>query len=277
MSTHVDIGDLQVGRLGFGAMWLTGPRVWGWPADREAAMRVARRAVELGVTFIDTADSYGPGTNEELLADALYPYGDELVFATKAGQSRPSPTQWVPLGRPEYLRQQAELSLRRLRLDCLPLFYLHRIDPAVPAEDQFGALRQLQDEGRIRHIGLSEVSVEQIEQARRTFDVAAVQNLYNLGDRRHEAVLDYCSREGIAFVPWSPVARGKVLADEVVIRIAKELDASPAQVSLAWLLHRAAVVAPIPGTSSRAHLEENLAACELMLSTEQFDDLAALA
>ncbi|MFC6879631.1 MULTISPECIES: aldo/keto reductase [Actinomadura] len=263
-------GDLVVHRLGFGAMHLTGPGVWGPPADREAAVKVARRAVELGVDFIDTADSYGPGANEELLADALHPYPEKLVIGTKVGQSRPSAREWRPLGRPEYIRQQAELSLRRLRLDRIDLYQLHRIDPAVPAEEQFGALEQLQREGKIRHIGLSEVTVEQIELARRQIEVVSVQNLYNLADRRHEAVLDYCEREGIAFIPWVPIASGSLVGPSgVIAEVAGELGATPAQVCLAWLLHRSPVMIPIPGTSSADHLAENVASAGLELSQEQ--------
>jgi len=277
MDTFAFGGDLRVHRLGFGAMRLTGKFNWGPPVDRERAIGVVRRTIELGVDFIDTADSYGPGTNEELLAETLYPYPDGLVVGTKAGQSRPSPREWVPLGRPEYLRQQAELSLRRLRLERIDLFQLHRIDPKVPTEDQFGALKQLQDEGKIRHIGLSEVTVEQIEHARRDIDVVSVQNLYNVTDRRHEAVLDYCERENIGFIPWLPVARGELArADGTLARIAKELGVTQAQVSLAWLLHRSPVVVPIPGTTTVAHLEENVAAARIELSDEQFRELSDL-
>ncbi|MEW2160063.1 aldo/keto reductase [Streptomyces sp. NPDC007189] len=271
-------GDLTVGRLGFGAMRLTGPGIWGPPADVPGALKVARRAVELGITFIDTADSYGPGTSEELLAEALHPYPQDLVIATKAGQSRPAPGQWIPLGRPEYLRQQAELSLRRLRLERIDLFQLHRIDPKVPVAEQLGALKQLQDEGKIRHIGLSQVGVEQLEQARREVEVVSVQNLYNLTERTDDDVIDYCEREGIAFIPWLPIARGAhATADGVIAEVAAELGATPAQVSLAWLLRRSPVVLPIPGTSSIAHLEENTAAARIELTDEQFARLAAVA
>lgn len=271
-------GDLTVGRLGFGAMRLTGPGIWGPPADVPGALKVARRAVELGITFIDTADSYGPGTSEELLAEALHPYPEDLVIATKAGQSRPAPGQWIPLGRPEYLRQQAELSLRRLRLERIDLFQLHRIDPKVPVAEQLGALKQLQDEGKIRHIGLSQVGVEQLEQARREVEVVSVQNLYNLTERTDDDVVDYCEREGIAFIPWLPIARGAhATADGVLAEVAAELGATPAQVSLAWLLRRSPVVLPIPGTSSIAHLEENTAAARIELTDEQFARLSAVA
>jgi pyridoxine 4-dehydrogenase len=260
-------GDLPVNRMGFGAMHLTGPGVWGPPADLDNALAVARRAVRLGVNFVDTADSYGPGTSEEVLAEALRPYADGLVIATKAGQSRPSRREWRPLGRPEYLRQQAELSLRRLRLD--------RIDPLVPAEEQFGALAQLQQEGKIRHIGLSEVTVAELESARRHIEVVSVQNRYHLGERGHEDVIDYCERAGIAFIPWAPLANGRLTGPGGALgRIAAELSATPAQVVLAWLLKRSPVMIPIPGTASLAHLEENVAAADLRLSDDQFRMLA---
>lgn len=266
--------ELTVGRLGFGAMRVTGPNVWGPPADVPAALALLRRAVELGITFIDTADSYGPGTSEELIAEALHPYPDNLVIATKAGQARPSPGEWVPLGRPEYLRQQAELSLRRLRVDRIDLFQLHRIDPKVPLADQIGAIKQLQEEGKIRHFGLSQVSVEQIAAVREHIEVVSVQNLYNLTRREDEDVLDYCEREGIAFIPWLPIAGGAhASAAGPLAEVAAELGATPAQVSLAWLLHRSPVMLPIPGTSSIAHLEENTAAADLRLTDEQFERL----
>ncbi|WP_426365394.1 aldo/keto reductase [Streptomyces sp. E-08] len=268
-------GDLTVGRLGFGAMRITGPQVWGPPADVPGALKLVRRAVELGITFIDTADSYGPGVSEELLAEAIHPYPEGVVIATKAGQSRPSAAEWQPLGRPEYLRQQAELSLRRLRLDRIDLFQLHRIDPLVPLADQLGALKRLQDEGKIRHIGLSQVSVAQLEEARRHVEVVSVQNLYNLSRREDDDVLDYCEREGLAFIPWLPIDRGAHAAAEgPLAEVAAELGATPAQVSLAWLLHRSPAVLPIPGTSSPVHLEENTAAARLELTAEQFARLA---
>ncbi|OPG12379.1 oxidoreductase [Microbispora sp. GKU 823] len=270
-------GDLRVGRLGFGAMRITGPDVWGPPDDVPAALALVRRAVELGITFIDTADSYGPGTSEELLAEALHPYPEGLVIATKSGQSRPSRKEWLPLGRPEYLRQQVELSLRRLRMDCLELFQLHRIDPKVPFDDQIGAMKQLQDEGKIRHFGLSQVSVAEIEAARKQIEVVSVQNLYNLTERGDDPVIDYCEREGIAFIPWLPIARGAhASAAGPLAEVAAELGATPAQVSLAWLLHRSPVVLPIPGTSSIEHLEENTAAAGLRLTDEQFKRLSDL-
>lgn len=277
MPTTVLGGDLTIERLGFGAMHLTGPGVWGPPADPAGAVALARRAVDLGVTFIDTADSYGPGTSEEILAEALHPYPDGLVIGTKAGQSRPSRDEWRPLGRPEYLRQQAELSLRRLRVERIDLFQLHRIDPRVPAGEQFGALKQLQDEGKIRHIGLSEVTVAVIEEARRQIDVVSVQNAYNIARREHEDVLDHCERENIVFIPWIPIAHGDLAAhDGPLGRVAKQLGATPAQVALAWLLHRSPVIAPIPGTSSIAHLEENVAAGSLTLSDAQLAELTTV-
>lgn len=271
-------GDLPVHRLGFGAMRLTGPFNWGPPTDRQEAVRVARRAVELGVNFIDTADAYGPGDNEELLAEALHPYAEGLVVATKAGQSRPSAREWVPLGRPEYLRQQVELSLRRLRIERIDLFQLHRVDPKVPFADQLGALRRLQDDGKIRHVGLSEVSVAQIDEARAVVDVVSVQNQYNLTDRRYDDVVDHCERLGIAFIPWLPIANGRhAQIGGVLAEVAKELAATPTQTALAWLLHRSPVMLPIPGTSSVVHLEENVGAGRLRLSTEQYERLATLA
>ncbi|GAA2719494.1 MULTISPECIES: aldo/keto reductase [Streptomyces] len=263
--------DLTVHRLGFGALRLTGPHAWGPPARPEKAVRLARRAVELGVTFIDTADVYGLGASEEVLAAALHPYPAGLVVATKAGEVRPSPHQWRPLGRPEYLRQQAELSLRRLRLECAELFQLHRVDPQVPLEDQVGALKQLQDEGKVRHIGLSEVTVEQIERARAVADVVSVQNKYSLTDRRYEDVLEYCERHGLAFIAYKPLAgSARPDPDGALARVARELGASAAQVALAWLLHRSPAVLPIPGTASVAHLEANAAAADLVLGEEQY-------
>ena len=262
-TTTVTIGgDLTVRRLGFGAMRLTGQ-----PArlDRLAAVTIARRAVELGVTFIDTADSYDLGDNEQLLAEALYPYPPGVVIATKGGQVNLG-RQWIPLGRPEYLRQQAELSLRRLRLDQIGLYQLHRIDPAVPLADQIGALRLLQDEGKVRHIGLSEVTVAQLTAAQQITPVASVQNRYNLTDRASEDVLGYCQQQGIAFIPWLPVAPlTRSAASAAVTTTGRGLGMTAAQVALAWLLHRSPVVLPIPGTSSLRHLEENVAAAHCHL------------
>jgi aryl-alcohol dehydrogenase-like predicted oxidoreductase len=271
------LGTKDITRIGYGAIHLCGPRAWGPPADPAAAAAVLRRAVELGVNFIDTADSYGPGSNEELIADALHPYPDGLVIATKAGQSRPSQAEWRPLGRPEYLRQQVELSLRRLKVERIDLFQLHRIDPLVPADEQFGALARLREEGKIDQVGLSEVTVEEIEAARRQVAVAAVQNLYNLADRKYEDELAYCAAEGIAFIPWRPIARGELAepADERVRALARRCGATPAQVALAWLLHRAPVVIPIPGTASLDHLAENVAAADLDLDDAQLAELDA--
>ena len=263
-------GDLVVPRVGFGALRLTGEGGWGPPDDVPGARAVLRRAAELGVRLIDTADAYGPGGNEELIASALHPYTDGMVIATKAGQCRPGPGQWVPLGRPEYLRQQAELSLRRLRLERLDLFQLHRIDPLVPAEEQFGVLGDLRREGKIGHIGLSEVTLEELRLASEQIEVASVQNRYNLTDRKHEAVLEHCERAGIAFIPWHPVGKGSLTrTDGPVTEIAAEVGATPSQVALAWLLHRSPAILLIPGTSSIAHLEENHAAGRLALSAGQ--------
>jgi pyridoxine 4-dehydrogenase len=264
-STVMIGGDLTVRRLGFGAMRLTGE-----PAQpaRLAAITVARRAVELGVTFIDTADSYDLGDNEQLLTEALYPYPPGVVIATKGGQVNLG-RQWIPLGRPEYLRQQAELSLRRLRLDQIGLYQLHRIDPTVPLADQIGALRLLQDEGKVRHIGLSEVTVGQLTEAQRIAPIASVQNRYNLTDRASEDVLGYCEQQGIAFIPWLPVAPvTSAAASTAITAIARRLGITPAQIALAWLLHRSAVMLPIPGTSALRHLEENVAAAHCHLDPE---------
>lgn len=269
---RLKIGELEVHRLGFGAMRLTGYRP---AADRSDAIRVARRAVELGVDFVDTADAYGVGANEELLAEALHPY-DGVLIATKVGHTRPSPREWAPCGRPEYLRQATELSLRRLRVERIDLLQLHRVDPAVPYADQLAALAGLVAEGKVRHIGLSEVSVEQLVEARRFVDVVSVQNRYNLTDRKHEAVLDYCTAEGIAFVPWIPIAHGEHAGSQLLGMIAAELGATAAQLSLAWLLHRSPVMLPIPGTSSLEHLEENVAAAALELTPDHLARLAAL-
>ncbi len=268
-------GDLPVVRLGYGAMRITGPGVWGPPRDHEEAIRVLRRAVELGVTLIDTADSYGPYVSEELIHEALHPYPEDLVIATKAGQVRTGPEQWYPLGRPEYLRQEAEMSLRRLGLERIDLFQLHRPDPQVPWPDQIGALMEMQRAGKIRHIGLSNVSVAQIQAARAIARVVTVQNRYNLVDRNSEDVLDSCAREGLGFIPWFPVATGRLARPGGPLdRVARQLGATSAQLALAWLLHRSPVMLPIPGTASVAHLEENVAAAGLQLTGEQFETLA---
>ena len=270
-------GDLPVVRLGFGAMRLTGPGIWGEPRDRSEAVRVLRRAVELGVTFIDTADSYGPYISEQLIRDALYPYADDLVIATKAGLVRTGPEQWIPLGRPEYLRQEAEMSLRRLGLERIDLFQLHRIDPLVPLEEQVGAFVELQQEGKVGHIGLSNVSVAQIRAARAVASIVTVQNRYNLADRAAEDVLDYCTSEGLGFIPWHPVAVGELARGGGPLdAIASEVTATPAALALAWLLHRSPVMLPIPGTSSLAHLEENLQGALVRLTDEHLAALSGL-
>ncbi|MBX7264630.1 aldo/keto reductase [Micromonospora sp. Llam7] len=268
-------GDLQVNRLGYGAMQLTGPGVWGDPSDPAEALRVLRRAHELGVTFIDTADSYGPFVSELLIRRALHPYADDLVIATKAGLARGGPGDWRPVGRPEYLRQQCELSLRHLGLESIGLYQLHRIDPAVPLADQLGELTLLRQEGKIRHIGLSEVTVEQIEAARRIAPIASVQNLYNLANRGAEDVLAYCEGNGIAFIPWFPIATGDLARPGGPLDdISAEHGATPAQLALAWLLRRSPVMIPIPGTSSVTHLEENVAAARVRLTDTDYQTLS---
>jgi aryl-alcohol dehydrogenase-like predicted oxidoreductase len=271
-------GDLQVDRLGYGAMQLTGPGVWGDPKDPAEAVRVLRRAYELGVTFIDTADSYGPFVSELLIKEALHPYADDLVIATKAGLTRSGPGDWRPVGRPEYLRQQCELSLRHLGLESIGLYQLHRIDDQVPLADQLGELALLKQEGKIRHIGLSEVTVEQIEAARKITPIVSVQNLYNLADRSAEDVLDYCERDDLAFIPWFPIATGNLAKPGGPLdAISTDHGATPAQLALAWLLRRSPVMLPIPGTSSVAHLEENIAAAEVQLTDDEFEALAKAA
>ena len=268
------IGDLTVNRLGFGAMRLTGAGVWGPPADRDECLRVLRRAAELGVDFIDTADSYGPYVSEELIREALYPY-DDVVVATKAGLLRTGPDVWEPLGFPAYLRQECEMSLRRLGVETIDLFQLHRIDSKFPAEDQIGELATLQQEGKIRHIGLSEVTVDQLAAARAITPIVSVQNMYNLTMRAAEPVLDACAADGIAFIPWFPLAAGPLAApDGPLQRIAAEHQASPSQLALAWLLKRSPVMVPIPGTSKVAHLEENVAAAQIELTEAEFETLS---
>jgi len=267
-------GDLPVHRLGFGAMRITGKGVWGLPPDPDNALAVLRRAIELGITFIDTADSYGPFVSEELIAKALYPYPENLVIATKAGLQRPAPDDWVPDGRPQHLRERCEGSLKRLKVDRIDLFQLHRIDSKVPLEDQIGTLVELQQEGKVRHLGLSEVNVDEIEKVRKLATIASVQNLYNLSDRHSEAVLDYCEKDGIAFIPWFPLATGK-LADHggPLARAAERLKVSPGEVALAWLLKKSPVMLPIPGTSSIEHLESNAHAALLELDDETVKEL----
>lgn len=269
--------DLVVYRLGFGAMQLPGPGVWGPPRDHAEALRVLRRVVDLGINFIDTADSYGPYVSEELIAEALHPYPSHLVIATKGGLVRPGPGLWQSNGRPEHLRQACEGSLKRLKLECIDLYQLHRIDPEVPVEDQIGTLLDLQRAGKIRYIGLSEVSIPDIVRVREMTDIVSVQNRYNLVDRRSEEVLDYCEREGIGFIPWRPLAIGN-LADEggLLVQVAKRLNATPVQVALAWLLKRSPVMLPIPGTSRVGHLEENVEAAGLELTEEEYEGLLAL-
>lgn len=283
------IAGKKVARLGFGAMRLTGLGVWGEPDDRAECVRVVRRAVELGVQLIDTADSYGPYVSEEIIREAIHPYPDDVLIATKAGLTRNGPDvietdqgpirlgpkAWPPVGRPEYLRQQAEMSLRRLGLDHIDLFQLHRVDPQVPLEDQIGELANLRDEGKIVAIGLSQVTVEQIEQARRIADIATVQNRYNLTDRSSAAVLDYCTAEGIGFIPWAPVGAGALATPGgPVDRVASAHGVTSSQVALAWLLARSEVMLPIPGTSKVAHLEDNIAAAALRLDAQEIDALA---
>jgi len=268
-------GDLRVTRLGYGTMQLTGPGVWGEPRDPAAAVAVLRRAVELGVTFFDTADSYGPYVAEPLLHRALAPYSDEIVIATKAGFTRQGPNQWTPVGRPAYLRQQTEMSLRILGVERIDLQQLHRIDPDVPIEDQIGELKAMQDEGKIRHIGLSEVSVEEVEAASKVARIASVQNLFNLSRRTAEPLLDYATANGIAFIPWFPLATGKLAAaGGPLAQLAAKHSATPSQLALAWLLRRSPAMLPIPGTSSIAHLEENVGAAAIELSDEEFAELS---
>jgi len=268
-------GDLTVHRLGFGAMRLTGQGVWGPPADRDECIRVLRRLVELGVNFIDTANSYGPYVSEELIKQALHPYPDGVIVATKAGLLRTGPDAWPVLGYPAYLRQECEMSLRRLGVETIDLFQLHRIDDKFPAEDQVGELLKLQQEGKIRHIGLSEVNVDQLEAAQKFATIVSVQNMYNLSVRTAEPVLEACEARNIGFIPWFPLAAGPLAAaDGPLQRIAADHDASPSQLALAWLLKRSPVMLPIPGTSKVAHLEENVAAADIELSDNEFETLS---
>jgi pyridoxine 4-dehydrogenase len=267
-------GDLRVNRLGFGAMRITGKGIWGEPENPEEARAVLKRAVELGINLIDTADSYGPHVSERLIGETLHPYPEDLVIATKGGLLRDGPGQWRRDARPEHLREACEGSLKRLKLDCIDLYQLHRIDPRVPAEEPLGALAELREEGKIRHIGLSEVSVEQIQRAQQIVPIVSVQNRYNLTDRDSEAVLDFCEREGIGFIPWFPLATGDLARPGGPLdEIATRYGASPGQVALAWLLWRSPVILPIPGTSSVEHLVENVAAASLELDEEEFAEL----
>ncbi|WP_017602932.1 aldo/keto reductase [Nocardiopsis alkaliphila] len=268
-------GDLPIHRLGFGAMRIVGEGVWGPPRDRDEALAVLRRSVELGIDFIDTADSYGPQISEQLIREALYPYPKGLVIGTKAGFARTGPSQWHRLGRPEYLKQQVELSLRTLGVERIDLMQLHRIDPEVPLADQLGALVDLQGEGKIGHIGLSEVSVDELSAARAITPIASVQNQYAPSFRESEDVLEQCERDGIAFLPWAPVSRGELASpDSPLASIAAEHGVSPVQLALAWLLHRSPVMVPIPGTSRVAHLEENTAAAAVRLSPDEVERIS---
>lgn len=270
----IQLGSLNVRRLGFGTMQLTGPGVWGPPSDHGEAIAVLRRSIELGVTLIDTADSYGPNVAEELVHEALYPYPDALVIATKAGFVRSGPNQWEPCGRPDYLRQQCEGSLRRLGLESLDLFQLHRVDPQVDPDDQFGVLKELRDEGKVREVGLSEVSIAQIEAARRIVPLVTVQNLFNIAQRDADDVVDFCEQHHIGFIPWFPLGSGKLSAPGGPIEeVASKLSATVPQISLAWLLRRSSVIAPIPGTSSLKHLEENCGAARVALSDADYQSL----
>jgi pyridoxine 4-dehydrogenase len=270
-------GDLPVVRLGYGTMQLTGPGVWGEPDDRASAIAVIRRAVELGVTLIDTADVYGPYVTDSLIREALHPYASDVVIATKVGFTRQGPNQWIPVGRAEYLRQQTELNLRNLGVETIDLLQLHRIDQKVSLEEQIGELKMLQDEGKIRHIGLSEVSVDDVVAARKIADIVSVQNLFNLSDRKSQPLLDYATAENIAFIPWFPLATGKLAGPgSTLASIASEQGRTPSQVALAWLLHRSPVVLPIPGTSSVEHLEENIAAAAITLTDDEYELLDAL-
>jgi aryl-alcohol dehydrogenase-like predicted oxidoreductase len=270
--------DMEVNRLGFGAMRITGEGIWGEPRDREAAKALVRRAVDLGVNFIDTADAYGPAVSEPIIGEALAPYAQGVVVATKGGLVRTGPNQWRPLGRPEYLTQQVELSLRWLKVDRIDLWQLHRIDPNVPVEESLGAIKRLQEAGKIRHIGLSEVSVAEIERARKVVDVVSVQNEYNVITRKSEDVVNYCEAHNLGFIPWFPVAAGRLTQPGSKLdSIAKKHNATVAQVSIAWLLHRSPVMLPIPGTSSIEHLIENIKSQNLSLSDDEFTALNAIA
>ena len=271
-------GDLAVNRLGYGAMRITGPGVWGEPKDPEAAKAVLRKAVELGVNFIDTADSYGPDVCERLIGEALSPYADGVVIATKGGLTRQGPNRWLPVGRPEYLKQQVEMSLRRLKVERIDLYQLHRIDPKVPVAESLGALKDLQRQGKIRHVGLSEVTAAEIEEAQKTVSIVSIQNEYNLTNRKSEAALKYCEANNIGFIPWFPVAAGKLAAPGGVLdEVAKKHEATVAQLALAWLLHRSPVMLPIPGTSSVEHLEENVEAADLELTEDEWAAIEAAA
>jgi aryl-alcohol dehydrogenase-like predicted oxidoreductase len=279
MNTNFELGgDLKVNRLGFGAMRITGEGIWGWPPDRTNALKVLRRATELGVDLIDTADAYGPDTSELLIAEALHPYPKGLVIATKGGLTRPGPGEWVPNCRPDHLKQALEGSLKRLRLERIDLYQLHTVDPKVPIEESIGALKQMQDAGKIQHIGLSNVDPEEIARARKIVPIVSVQNRYNIEDRKSENVLEYCEKENLAFLPWFPIGGGGGLKPENPLNTAARAHGvSVYQVALAWLLQRSPVMLPIPGTSSLAHLEDNVAAAKLKLSPEEWNAINAIA
>jgi aryl-alcohol dehydrogenase-like predicted oxidoreductase len=271
-------GDLIVNRLGFGAMRITGDGIWGEPKDAITAKKVLRRAVELGVNFIDTADSYGPEVSERLIGEALAPYAPGVIIATKAGLTRQGPNKWLPVGRPEYLTQQVEMSLRRLKLERLDLWQLHRIDAKVPVEESLDAIKKLQEQGKIRHVGLSEVQPHEIDQTRKVVDIVSVQNRYNIGDRQHDNVVDYCTKHKLAFIPWFPVAAGKLAQPGGPLdSLAKAHGATVSQLSLAWLLRRSPVILPIPGTSSVEHLEQNLRAVDVKLSDAEWEEIETAA
>ena len=263
-------GKLPIRRLGFGAMRITGPNIWGNPQDINQAKAVLKRSLELGVNFIDTADSYGPEISENLIAEALYPYPSDLVIATKGGLVRPKPEAWVPLGRPEYLMQCVEMSLRRLRLDSIPLYQLHAIDPSIPLEESLGALKLMQEQGKIRYIGLSNFNIPELERAKKVVDFVSIQNHYNLANRRSEDVLKYCEKHLLGFIPWFPLGSGELLNQKNILKLAKEKGNTSAQVALAWLLKRSPVMLPIPGTSSLSHLEENVLASQITLNEKEF-------
>lgn len=270
-------GKVPIYRFGFGAMRLTGPGIWGKPKDPKEAKAVLKRALELGINFIDTADSYGPEVSENLIAEALYPYSKDLTIATKGGFTRPGPNQWVENGRPEYIRKCVEGSLKRLKLERIELYQLHRIDPAVPVEETLGVLKEMQKAGKIRFIGLSEVSVEDIKRVIQTVEIVSVQNRYNVADRKSEPVLEYCEKNGLAFIPWFPIGSGNLVSEGGILdKMAKQKGATPAQIALAWLLKRSPVMVPIAGTSSVAHLEENVGAVSIDLSDKDLELLDTL-
>lgn len=267
-------GDLNVNRMGFGAMRITGDGVWGWPSDRANAVKVLKRAVDLGVNFIDTADVYGPETSELLIAEALHPYPKGLVIATKGGLTRPGPGSWEPNGKPDYLTQCVEKSLKRLKLDRIDLWQLHRIDRKVPVEESLGAIKKLVDQGKIRHVGLSEVTAEEIQQANKVVPIVSIQNRYNITDRKSDAALEYCEKNKLGFIPWAPVGSGKLARGAgALAEAAKKRNVSEAQLALAWLLQRSPVMLPIPGTQSVAHLEENMKAADLKLTAQDWKEI----